>query len=99
MKEIIICVDKNDKEIGFIEKMDAHIRGILHRAISVFIFNDNRKYNGSINFNTNEVENYKWISLNELKKDIKLNPQIYTFWFIYIMNNHINEIEEALNRI
>ena len=39
MKEIIICVDKNDKEIGFIEKMDAHIRGILHRAISVFIFN------------------------------------------------------------
>ena len=39
MKEIIIWVDKNDKEIGFIEKMDAHIRGILHRAISVFIFN------------------------------------------------------------
>ena len=43
MKEIIICVDKNDKEIGFIEKMDAHIRGILHRAISVFIFNDNKE--------------------------------------------------------
>ena len=176
MKEIIICVDEKDKELGYIEKMDAHINGVLHRALSVFIFNEKNelllqkrysgkyhspslwtntccthpnknedtayaakrrlqeemgfscdlkevfsfiyyikfdnnliehefdhvffgKYNGSINFNTNEVENYKWISLNELKKDIKLNPQIYTFWFIYIMNNHINEIEEALNRI
>ena len=39
MKEIIICVDKNDTEVGYIEKMDAHIKGVLHRAVSVFIFN------------------------------------------------------------
>ena len=35
--EIIINVDENDNEIGFIEKLDAHIKGVLHRAISVFI--------------------------------------------------------------
>ena len=39
MKEIIICVDEKDKELGYIEKMDAHIKGVLHRALSVFIFN------------------------------------------------------------
>ena len=40
MKEIIICVDKNDNEVGHIEKMDAHIKGLLHRALSIFIFNE-----------------------------------------------------------
>ena len=40
MEEIIVCVDENDNEIGHIEKMDAHIKGILHRALSVFIFNE-----------------------------------------------------------
>ena len=40
MEEIIICVDENDNEVGYIEKMDAHIKGILHRALSVFIFNE-----------------------------------------------------------
>ena len=40
MKEIIICVDEKDKELGYIEKMDAHIKGVLHRALSVFIFNE-----------------------------------------------------------
>ena len=37
MKEIIICVDKDDNEIGYIEKIDAHIKGVLHRALSIFI--------------------------------------------------------------
>ena len=40
MTEKVILVDKNDKEIGTIEKQEAHIKGLLHRAFSVFIFND-----------------------------------------------------------
>ena len=40
MKEKVILVDKNDKEVGSMEKQEAHIKGILHRAFSVFIFND-----------------------------------------------------------
>lgn len=39
MKETIILVDKNDMDIGSIEKLEAHQKGLLHRAFSVFIFN------------------------------------------------------------
>ena len=35
----VILVDENDKETGLMEKMEAHKKGLLHRAISVFIFN------------------------------------------------------------
>lgn len=37
--EYIILVDKDDNEIGVIEKLEAHQKSLLHRAISVFIFN------------------------------------------------------------
>ena len=174
--EIIIIVDKNDNEIGFIEKIDAHIKGILHRAVSVFIFNDNKelllqkrfngkyhspglwtntccthpnkyentkdaanrrlkeemgissklqevfsfiyyvnfdngliehefdhvffgKYNGIIKFNPKEVSDYKWISLYELKSDLKENPEKYTFWFKYILNNYFEALNMAMNNL
>lgn len=174
MKEIIICVDTNDNEIGYIEKMDAHVKGILHRALSIFIFNDknevllqkrysgkyhspslwtntccthpnknentiaaaNRRleeemgfscsltevfsflyyvefdnnliehefdhvffgrYNGNIKINPLEVEDYKWISLDEILADLKCNPNNYTFWFKYIIDNHIDEIKNNIN--
>lgn len=35
----IISVDEDDREIGRIEKMEAHMDGRLHRAFSVFVFN------------------------------------------------------------
>lgn len=37
--EQVILVDENDKPIGVAEKMEAHEKGLLHRAFSVFIFN------------------------------------------------------------
>ena len=40
MKEKVILVDKNDNELGIMEKQEAHVKGLLHRAFSVFIFND-----------------------------------------------------------
>lgn len=174
MNEFIICVDTNDNEIGYIEKMDAHVKGILHRALSIFIFNDkneillqkrysgkyhspslwtntccthpnknentlaaaNRRleqemgfscnltevfsflyyvefdnnliehefdhvffgrYNGDIKINPLEVEDYKWISLDEILDDLKLNPNNYTFWFKYIIENHIDKIKDNIN--
>ena len=174
MKEIIICVDKNDNEVGHIEKMDAHIKGLLHRALSIFIFNEKNelllqkrysrkyhspglwtntccthpnkdestddaairrlqeemgfscdlkevfsfmyyikfdndliehefdhvyfgRYSNEISINPLEVEDYKWISLDNIKVDLKTNPDNYTFWFKYIIENHIKEIEENLN--
>src|ERR1700729_3245193 len=38
--ESVVLVDEQDHIIGEMEKTAAHKKGILHRAISVFIFND-----------------------------------------------------------
>ena len=38
--EEVILVDENDNEIGIKEKMQAHRESLLHRAFSVFIFNN-----------------------------------------------------------
>lgn len=39
MEEQVILVDKYDLPKGKMEKMEAHEKGLLHRAFSVFIFN------------------------------------------------------------
>ena len=36
MIEKVILVDKNDKEFGSMEKQEAHVKGLLHRAFSSF---------------------------------------------------------------
>lgn len=38
--ENVILVDTEDNPIGLMEKMEAHEKGMLHRAFSVFIFNE-----------------------------------------------------------
>ena len=40
MIEYVILVDENDQQIGFMEKIEAHEKAALHRAFSVFIFNE-----------------------------------------------------------
>src|SRR5690348_5807899 len=37
--EQVVLVNEEDQEVGTMEKMEAHRRGVLHRAFSVFIFN------------------------------------------------------------
>jgi len=155
----VIVVDQNDKVLGLMGKNKAHKgKGILHRAFSVFIFNDSGEFliqqrskkkpfwpgywantccshprkgekvletgkrrlkeelgftcdlkilykfsyqakykdKGSenelcyvllgkysdqkIDFDKKEVADYKWVSLEWLKKDIKQNSDIYTPW-------------------
>ena len=39
-EEYVILVDEHDNELGVMEKMQAHIEGKLHRAFSIFVFND-----------------------------------------------------------
>ena len=41
--EYVILVDENDQEIGTMEKQEAHEKGLLHRAFSVFVFNENKE--------------------------------------------------------
>ncbi|MES2761202.1 MAG: isopentenyl-diphosphate Delta-isomerase [Bacteroidota bacterium] len=157
-KEYVILVDEQDNDIGVMEKQEAHQKGMLHRAFSIFIFNDQKKLllqqralskyhsaglwtntccshprpNETIkdaasrrlfeemglscdlqiktNFiyrtpfengltehefdyvltgqtnqipmvNKEEVENYKWQAIDEIKKDVMSNPHKYTSWF------------------
>lgn len=37
--EYVILVDEHDNELGTMEKMEAHRKGVLHRAFSVLVFN------------------------------------------------------------
>ncbi len=37
---MMILVDENDNPVGEVEKMEAHSKGVLHRAFSCFVFND-----------------------------------------------------------
>ncbi len=43
MEEYVILVDEDDNQIGLMPKMMAHEKALLHRAFSVFIFNDNNE--------------------------------------------------------
>ncbi len=160
--EEVILVDQNDNAIGTMEKMEAHQKGLLHRAFSVVIFNSSgeillqkraqskyhsaglwtnaccshplpdesmeeatrRKlkqemgidlkaefaykfiyhttlgnelteheydhvftgiFDGKPVINTNEVEDWKFISPKQLRIDVKLNPENYTYWFKLIL--------------
>lgn len=42
-EEQLILVDKSDNQIGTAGKTIVHAQGLLHRAISVFIFNDKKE--------------------------------------------------------
>ncbi len=37
--ENVILVDEQDRPLGEMEKLEAHLKGALHRAVSVFVFN------------------------------------------------------------
>ncbi len=41
--EEVILVNEDDQAIGTMEKMEAHRKGTLHRAFSVFVFNSNNQ--------------------------------------------------------
>jgi len=181
MIEKLIVVDKNDNIIGFEEKEKCHdARGILHRAFSIFIFNNQKqlliqqrsklkmlwplywsnaccshprlnenlvesskrrlkeecgiscdlkklykfqysaryKDKGSENeicsvfigrlaneqdilINPKEIANFKWINMDELKKDIKENSNKYTPWFKIeieeLFSNYKDKINELFN--
>ena len=169
-EEKVILVDINDEPIGLMEKMAAHEQALLHRAFSVFIFNDNNeimlqqraaskyhspllwtntccshqragetniqagkrrlqeemgfeveltelfhfiykapfenglteheldhvmigKYNSEPNINTDEVESWKWMSIDAIKTDMQENPELYTAWFKIIFEEFNHYIE------
>ncbi len=44
-----------------------------------------------------EIEDYKYISLQELDLDVTKNPDKYTYWFKIILKDHKNKINTFIN--
>ena len=41
-EEKVVLVDKKDFQLGLMPKLEAHRKGVLHRAFSVFVFNSSK---------------------------------------------------------
>lgn len=165
MEEKVILVSEVDEQLGLMAKMEAHEKGILHRAFSVFIFNKKgelllqqraldkyhspglwtntccshqrdgesnieagkRRLQEEMGFNCDlkelfwfvykasfdnglteheldhvmighydddpivnleEAAAFKWMSLEDVKKDMQIRPELYTEWFKIIFNEY-----------
>ena len=163
MEEHVILVDEHDNSIGTMEKLEAHKKGLLHRAFSIFLFNSKGEmliqkrapskyhsgglwtnaccshplpgepiaiatrrrllfemgidlqpefaykfiykapldkdlteheldhvftgvFNGKPVINPEEVEDWKFESLSNLKRDVIDHPEKYTYWFRLILS-------------
>ena len=170
-EENVILVDQNDTQIGLMPKLEAHEKGVLHRAFSVFVLNSKneimlqqrakQKYHSpslwtntccshqrdgetniqagsrrlyeEMGFKTNlkelfhfiykapfdnglteheldhvmigyydeqpiinpeEVENWKWMCIEDVKRDMLVHPDIYTVWFKIIFDEFYHYLEE-----
>lgn len=171
IEDKVILVDNNDNQIGLMPKLEAHEKGVLHRAFSVFIFNNygelmlqrraltkyhspglwtntccshqrdgesnissgKRRLNEEMGFDTElfektsfiykakfdngliehefdhvlvgsynhspiinsiEVDSWKWMSLENVKKDINDHPDNYTAWFKIIFEKYYKYISQ-----
>ena len=52
-------------------------------------------FDGEPNINKEEVESYKWMLLEDVKEDIKNNPEIYTAWFKIIFKESYKKLRDA----
>ncbi|WP_432413075.1 isopentenyl-diphosphate Delta-isomerase [Rasiella sp. SM2506] len=43
VEEQVILVNEKDEQIGLMPKLEAHKKGLLHRAFSVFVFNSKKE--------------------------------------------------------
>ena len=171
-EEKVILVDREDNPVGTLPKMEAHEKGVLHRAFSVFILNQKGElmlqqralhkyhspglwtntccshqregeenlqagtrrleeemgfsvpleelfsfiykapfdnglteheldhvmlgyYEGIPEINSDEVNAWKWMSLNEIASDLTVKPESYTVWFKIIFERFFNHIKST----
>src|SRR5690554_7575142 len=52
------------------------------------------RFNGEPVPNPEEVEDYRYIRIEDLKEEIKKEPQNYTVWFKKIVEEYLNERSE-----
>src|SRR5436190_1916980 len=92
----VILVNEQDEQTGVMEKMEAHHKALLHRAFSVFIYKAefengltehefDHVFTGQFNLapeiNKDEVHDYCYKSMAEIKQSLLTHPQKYTAWF------------------
>lgn len=172
-EERVILVNERDEPVGTMEKIEAHEKALLHRAFSVFIFNDKGetmiqqralhkyhspglwtntccshqregesntaagkrrlmeemgftvdelkevfsfiykapfdngltehefdhvmigKFSGEPNINPDEVASWKWVTLEEIRDDMKQDPGKYTAWFRIIFDKFYTHISKT----
>lgn len=58
-QEEVVLVNENNEVVGYSEKLDAHQKGILHRAISVIIFNSK----GEMLIQQRGLKKYHWAGI------------------------------------
>jgi len=169
-EEQVILVNESDEQLGLMPKMEAHEKARLHRAFSVFVFNEKGElmlqqraadkyhspnlwtntccshqrdgetnieagkrrlqeemgfvcdlkevfwfvykapfdnglteheldhvmvgyFNGNPLINKEEVESYKWMTLDAVKNDIENQPEIYTAWFKIIFKESYEKLK------
>ncbi len=71
LKELYWFIYKTDVSNGLIE----------HELDHVFV----GRFDGQPKINPEEVGEWKWVGLEELKNDMGKNPENYTFWFKKVM--------------
>lgn len=79
---------KLKKKFGFIYKAEFDNGLTEYEYDCVFI----GKYDKEPIPNPEEVMDYKWLTLDDLKKDVKINPKKYTPWIKLILEKS-NELE------
>ncbi|MCX6814094.1 MAG: isopentenyl-diphosphate Delta-isomerase [Candidatus Aenigmarchaeota archaeon] len=54
------------------------------------------KFDGKPKFNPEEAQEWKWISQEELKKDVQKNSEKYTYWFRVALDRVISSSKDTL---
>jgi isopentenyl-diphosphate delta-isomerase len=52
-------------------------------------------FEGGPTINSEEVESYKWMSLEAVHQDIEVSPEIYTAWFKIIFKESYQKLKNA----
>jgi isopentenyl-diphosphate delta-isomerase len=51
-------------------------------------------YNGEPNINREEAESWKWMGIEEVKEDMRANPDEYTVWFKIIFDEFYHYLDD-----
>jgi isopentenyl-diphosphate delta-isomerase len=58
-EEMVVLVDEDNQVLGYLGKLEAHKTGLLHRAISVIIFNSK----GEMLIQQRGLKKYHWAGI------------------------------------